>query len=101
MSRHRGEDSKHRYGMVFIVGREVVGSIINCTPFPTDSSPSGSQRDHTTSQPFRSMHQPQTLRRRKSHIFYEQLDSIIAKTPEKDTPVVQGDWNAKVGPGAH
>ena len=47
------------------------------------------------------MHQPQTLRRRKSHIFYEQLDSIIAKTPEKDTPVVQGNWNTKEDPDTY
>ena len=33
--------------------------------------------------------------------FYEQLDSIIAKTPKKDILVVQGDWNAKVGPDAY
>ena len=33
--------------------------------------------------------------------FYEQLDCIIAKTPEKDIFVVQGVWNAKVGPDAY
>ena len=33
--------------------------------------------------------------------FYEQLDSIIAKTPKKDILVVQSDWNAKVGPDAY
>ena len=34
-------------------------------------------------------------------LFYKQLDSIIAKTPKKDILVVQGDWNAKVGPDAY
>ena len=33
--------------------------------------------------------------------FHDQLDSIIAKTPKKDILVVQGDWNAKVSPGAY
>ena len=33
--------------------------------------------------------------------FYQQLDSIIAKTPNKDTLVVRGDWNVKVGPDAY
>ena len=33
--------------------------------------------------------------------FYEQLDSVITKTPKKDILVVQGDWNAKVGPDAY
>ena len=32
--------------------------------------------------------------------FYEQLDDIIAKAPKKDILVVQGDWNAKIGPDA-
>ena len=29
--------------------------------------------------------------------FYEQRDSIIAKTPKKDILVVKGIWKAKVG----
>ena len=33
--------------------------------------------------------------------FYKQLDSIKAKTPKKDLLVVQGDWNAEVGPDAY
>ena len=27
-----GEDSKHQYGVTFTVGKEAVGSIINCNP---------------------------------------------------------------------
>ena len=33
--------------------------------------------------------------------FYEQLDSIIAKTPKKDILLVQGNWNAKVDTNAY
>ena len=33
--------------------------------------------------------------------FYEQLDSIIVKTPKKDIIVGQDDWNAKVGSDAY
>ena len=33
--------------------------------------------------------------------FYEQLDSIKARTAKKDVLVVQGDWHAKVGPDAY
>ena len=29
--------------------------------------------------------------------FYQQLQETIDETPKKDIPVVQGDWNAKVG----
>ena len=33
--------------------------------------------------------------------FYELLDTTIAKVPKKDILIVQGDWNAKVGPDAY
>ena len=29
--------------------------------------------------------------------FYQQLQETIDQTPKKDMPVVQGDWNAKLG----
>ena len=32
--------------------------------------------------------------------FYDQLQNVIDRTPKKDTLVVQGDWNAKVGKDA-
>ena len=33
--------------------------------------------------------------------FYEQIDYIIKEVPKKDILVVQGDWNAKVGPDTY
>ena len=33
--------------------------------------------------------------------FYEQLESTIKEIPRKDLLVIQGDWNAKVGPDAY
>ena len=32
---------------------------------------------------------------------YKQLESFIAKTPKKNTLVVQSNWIAKTGPGAY
>ena len=32
---------------------------------------------------------------------YKQLESFIAKTPKKNTLVVQSNWIAKIGPGAY
>ena len=29
--------------------------------------------------------------------FHEQLQNVFNQTPKKDIPVVQGDWNVKVG----
>ena len=81
----------HQYGMTFIVRKEVVGSIISCTPI---SSRLISIR--ISARPYNitviQVHTP----RSDHEQFYEQLDSIIAKTPKKDLLVVKGDWNAKV-----
>jgi len=33
--------------------------------------------------------------------FYEELEAIITITPKSDILIIQGDWNAKVGTGAH
>ena len=69
-------------------------------PSPADSSPPGSQRPHniTVNQAYapNSDHEDE-----EDEQIHEQLDNIIAETPKNDILVVQGDWNAKVGPDAH
>ena len=81
-----GEDSKHQHGVTFTVRKEVVGSIIGCTPV---SSRLISIR--ISARPYNitviQVHAPTS----DHEHFYEQLDSIIAKTPKKDILVVQGD----------
>ena len=67
-------------------------------PSPADSSPPGSQGDHATppSCTPTSDHEDEAVEQ-----FYEQTDSMIAKTPKKDILLVQGDWHAKVSPDAY
>ena len=82
----------------FVVQKEVVRSIINCA---TTSSSLISIR--ISAKPYNitviqvyapaSDHEHEQVRE-----FYEQLDSIIAKTPKKDILVAQSNWNVKVGP---
>ena len=82
--------------MALIVRKEVVGSIISCAPIssrPVYIRISARPYDITVIQ----VHAPTSDHEQ----FYEQRDSIIAKTPKKDILVVQGDWNAKVGPDAY
>ena len=62
-----GEDMKHQHEVASIVRKEVGGSIISCTPISSKLPPSGCQRDHTVSQPFKSMHRPQTMTSRRSN----------------------------------
>ena len=45
--------------------------------------------------------QPQTTKTKKVEQFFEQLCSIVARTPKQQILVVQGDWSAKVGPVAY
>ena len=76
--------------MAFIVWKKVVGSIPAAYPYSGDSSSSGSQQEHTTSviqvcAP-NSNHEHEGVEQ-----FYEQIDSIITKTPKKDILAVQGD----------
>ena len=87
--------------MAFIVRKEVVGSISSCTPTSCRLiSIRISVRPHniTVIQVYAptSDHEDEDVEQ-----FYEQLDCIIAKTPEKYILVVQGDWNAKVGSGKY
>ena len=91
-----GKDSKHQYGVTFIVRKEGVGSIISCTPIssrlisiPISARPYNIKviQVHTSTSDHEQL--------------YEQLEGITAKTPKKDILVVQDDWNAKVGPNAY
>ena len=95
-----GEEGKHEYGVGFLVHKDVVGAVLGCQPvssrlisirlraapfnitiiqvYAPTSGHDDSEFDH----------------------FYQQLQETIDKTPKKDTLVVQGDWNAKVGKDA-
>ena len=79
-----GEDSKHQYGVAFIVRKEVVSSIISCTPFSSRLiTIQISARPHniTVIQVYApiSDHKDEEVEQ-----FYEQLNSIKAKTSKKD-----------------
>ena len=92
-----GEDStKHQDWVTSIVRKEAVGSIISCTPISIrliSTRISARPYDITVIQ----VHAPTSDHEQ----FYEQLVSIIEKTPKKDILAVQGDWNAKVDPDAY
>ena len=89
-------EKKHQYGVAFIIWKEVVGSIISCIPI---SSRLISIR--ISARPYNitviQVHAPTS----DYEQFYQQLDGNITKTPKKDILVVQGDWNAKVGPDTY
>ena len=96
-----GEDSKHLYGVAFIVWKEVILQAVSSAalPSPADSSPSGCQQVHTTSHSFLQVYAPTSDHEDKEgERFYEQLDSITADSQED---VVQSNWNARLGPDTY
>ncbi|XP_076454867.1 uncharacterized protein LOC143289703 [Babylonia areolata] len=96
-----GEEKKHEYGVAFIVRKETAGSVISCTPVSSRLITiriSAKPHNLTIIQ----VYAPTTDHGdEETEEFYEQIDSIIATVPKKDMLIVQGDWNAKVGPDAY
>ena len=87
--------------MTFIVQKEVLDSIVSCTPISSRFVSIG-----ISARPYNITHiqvHASTSDHKDEEIeqFYEQFDSIMAKTLKKDISAVQGDWNAKVDPDAY
>ena len=96
-----GHESKHEHGVAFIVNKKRVGSILSCTPISSRiiSLRIAAQPKNMT---IIQIYAP-TSDYEDSEIeeFYETLEGIIQTTPKKDIIIVQGDFNAKVGPDAY
>ncbi|XP_076438257.1 uncharacterized protein LOC143277357 [Babylonia areolata] len=96
-----GEEKKHEYGVAFIVRKEIAGSVISCTPVSIRLITiciSAKPHNLTIIQVYTTTtdHDDE-----ETEEFYKQIDSIIATVPKRDMLIVQGDWNAKVGPDAY
>ena len=94
-----GDEKKHQHGVAFIVRKEIFGSDISCTPISSrliSLRVSAKPHNMTIIQVYAptSDHDDEEVEQ-----FYEQLEET--KIPKKDILVVQGDWNAKVGPDAY
>ena len=86
--------------VVFFVRKEVVGSISSCTPISSRLiSIRILERPHniTVIEAYApaSKHEDKEVEQS-----YEQLDSILAKTPKKDIHVDQGELSTTAGPDA-
>ncbi|MGL4418375.1 MAG: reverse transcriptase domain-containing protein [Plesiomonas shigelloides] len=95
-----GKETKHEHGVAFIVRKEVVGTVISCTPVSSrliSIRISARPQNLTIIQVYAPTadHDDEEIEE-----FYEQLDNIIKTTPKKDILTVIGDWNAKIGPDA-
>ena len=98
---YSGEEMLHQHGVGFIVRKEIVPSIISCTPVSSrliSIRVSSKPQNITIIQAYAPTSDYDDDQVEE---FYENLESIIAKTPKKDILIVEGDWNAKVGPDAY
>lgn len=97
---HSGQERLHEHGVGFIVRKEITGCIISCTPISCrvmSMRVSARPMNITIIQVYAppSDHSDQEVEE-----FYEDLEETIKSTPKKDYLVIQGDFNAKIGPDA-
>ena len=92
-----GEEDRHKYGVGFLVHKDVVDAVLGCRPVSSrlisirvraapfsitiiqDYAPTSGHDDSEVDH------------------FYQQLQETIDHARKKDILVVHGDWNAKVG----
>lgn len=96
-----GYYQKHQHGVAFIVNKSRLNSIISCTPISNriiTMRMSAKPQNITIIQVYAptSDYEDEVVEE-----FYEKLEDTIKKIPKKDILVIQGDWNAKVGPDAY
>ena len=94
-----GLEKKKQHGVGFIVDKKTVGSVLECTPV--------SERIisiRVASKPFNTTiiqvyaptcyYEDQVVEE-----FYDDLETIINKTPKKNILIVMGNWNTQIGAG--
>ena len=96
-----GDQSKHQYGVAFIVRKELAKSIISCTPISSriiSIRICAKPHNLTIIQVYAptSDHDDEEV-----ETFYEEIEKVIKATPKKDILIIMGDWNAKIGPDAY
>ena len=87
--------------MAFIVRKEITGSVISCMPISSrliSICVSAKPHNMTIIQVYAPTtdHNDEEVKK-----FYELLESTIMEVPKKDILIIQGDWNAKLGPDAY
>ena len=96
-----GDNTKHQHGVAFIVNKEKVNSVIGCTLISSRIITiriSAKPKNMTIIQVYAPT---QDYDDDIVEEFYEELEDTIKKVPKKDLLVIQGDWNAKIGPDAY
>ena len=96
-----GDQNKHQHGVAFIVRKEVTACVISCTPVSSRVITirlSAKPMNVTIIQAYAPTTDHDDDRVEE---FYEDLENTMKAVPKKDLLIVQGDWNAKVGPDSY
>ena len=98
---YSGDERKHQFGVAFLVRREIANCVLSSTPVSNRIITiriAAKPHNMTIIQVYAptSDYDDETVEK-----FYELLDATITKVPKKDITIVQGDWNAKIGPDAY
>uniref|UniRef100_H3ABM4 Reverse transcriptase domain-containing protein n=1 Tax=Latimeria chalumnae TaxID=7897 RepID=H3ABM4_LATCH len=90
---YMGKDNKNEKGVALLVHKNTMGSIIDCSPV--------SSKLITICLAVKQKKNIKIVQDDEIEAFNYELESLIKNTPKKDILVVQGSWNAKIGPDAY
>jgi len=96
-----GEDRGGVKGVGFLVHKDSLNSVLECRPISSriiSIRLSARPKNLSTIQVYA---QTSSHTDEKIESFYQDLSTVLKASPEKDITIIQGDWNAKVGPDAH
>ena len=98
---YSGEQDKHELGVAIMVHKDTTNSVISWQPVSSRIITirlSCMPQNITIVQ----VHAPTSnATEEESEDFYNELETVLTNIPKKDILIVQGDWNAKIGPDAY
>lgn len=98
---YSGDDTAHQHGVAFIVKKENVNAVIECTPISNrliSIRIAASPHNITIIQAYAPT---SAYSDEEVEAFYEDLEATLSKRHKKDLLIIQGDWNAKIGSDAY
>ena len=96
-----GKDDKHEHGVGFLVGKDIVNTIMGRNPVSSRLITARLRAVPCNITVVQAYAPTSDCDDNETEQFYDQLQNVIDQTPKKDILVVQVDWNAKVGKGAY
>ena len=97
---YSGKDDKHEHGVGFLIHKDTVNTVMGCRPVSSRIITIRIRASPFNITIIQAYAPTSDYDDTDIEAFYEQLKEVLDETPRKDIPIVQGDWNAKVGEDA-